>query len=394
MSKIKMRCITCGKWFQSANAKEVTCPECTQKARKEKLATKNAPPIANKPAGIPARNTTNPPQPAAAPKSKQTQSGTNQWLDQLEDVKIAQPDQPPVRPKIPSPPVQRDTRSGPGDFRSRPNDTGSAPPREERDRDRGAGPTRGPSTYRGGNGAPIRPRPPGQRPRQPMESGPYKPAYPGKPRGGPPRGKPKTSRPPVPPRPKREKIPPPPPFAPTPEQVQEVEERYLELAQPAEFDGIRTQIAKEFSIPKKAVKNIVKELRGRQNIPSWWELQTYKGSTEEFEKIKAVYEPYLPVPHINVHKKIAEELSLKPGTVYQAIKMIRQELGLPQYNDPALHAEELAQLTKERQAKEHQAPDTEQSTTEELVQQTKGDHTPDTEQSTTLAEVTSTSPEN
>ena len=98
MSKIKMRCITCGKWFQSANAKEVTCPECTQKARKEKLATKNAPPITNKPAGIPARSTTNPPQPAA-PKSKQTQSGTNQWLDQLEDVKIAQPDQPPVRPK-------------------------------------------------------------------------------------------------------------------------------------------------------------------------------------------------------------------------------------------------------------------------------------------------------
>jgi hypothetical protein len=373
MSKIKMRCITCGKWFQSANAKEVTCPECTQKARKEKLATKNAPPITNKPAGIPARSTTNPPQPAA-PKSKQTQSGTNQWLDKLEDVKIAQPDQPPVRPKIPSPPVQRDTRSGPGDFRSRPNDTGSAPPREERDRDRGTGPTRGPSTYRGGSGAPIRPHPPGQRPRQPMESGPgrgpyNKPAFPGKPRGGPPRGKPKTPRPPVPPRPKREKIPPPPPFAPTPEQVQQVEERYLELAQPAEFDGIRTQIAKEFSIPKKAVKKIVKELRGRQNIPSWWELQTYKGSTEEFEKIKAAYEPYLPVPHINVHKKIAEELSLKPGTVYQAIKMIRQELGLPQYNDPALHAEELAQLTKGHQA-------------------------PDTEQSTALAEATSTSQEN
>jgi hypothetical protein len=176
------------------------------------------------------------------------------------------------------------------------------------------------------------------------------------------------SRPPAPPRPKREKIPPPPPFTPTPEQVQQVEERYLELAQPAEFDGIRTQIAKEFSIPKKAVKNIVKELRGRQNIPSWWELQAYKGSTEELEKIKAVYEPYLPVPQITVHKKIAEELSLKPGTVYQAIKMIRQELGLPQYNDPALHAEELAERAKGRQ-------------------------TPATEQSTSPAEATSTSAE-
>src|SRR5690349_226555 len=107
MSKIKMRCIACGKWFQSANAKEVTCPECMQKARKEKLATKNTPPPASKPASISGHHTPNQPQASMAPKPKQTQGGTNQWLDALEDVKIAQPDQPPVRPKIPSPPVQR-----------------------------------------------------------------------------------------------------------------------------------------------------------------------------------------------------------------------------------------------------------------------------------------------
>src|SRR5258707_12199870 len=40
MSKIKMRCTTCGKWVQSANAKEETCPDCVQKARKEKLTAK------------------------------------------------------------------------------------------------------------------------------------------------------------------------------------------------------------------------------------------------------------------------------------------------------------------------------------------------------------------
>lgn len=125
---------------------------------------------------------------------------------------------------------------------------------------------------------------------------------------------------------------------------------------------------REFGIPKKAVKKIVKELRARQNIPSWWELQTYKGSAEELEKIKAIYEPYLPVPHINVHKKIAEELSLKPSTVYQAIKVIRHEMHLPQYNDPVLHAEEFAQLKK-------------------------GGQTPNTEQSTTLTEVLSASSE-
>jgi hypothetical protein len=148
---------------------------------------------------------------------------------------------------------------------------------------------------------------------------------------------PKPPKPPTPPKPKKEKIPPPEPFKPTPEQVTQVEERYLELAVPSEFDGIRTQISKELNIPKSAVKKIVKELRDRQGIPSWWELQTYKGSSEELEKIKVLYEPLLPVPPIGIHKQIAEQLELKAGEVYQAIKAIRLEMNLPQYNDPALH---------------------------------------------------------
>ncbi len=163
--------------------------------------------------------------------------------------------------------------------------------------------------------------------------------------GGKPKGQ-KPTKPPAPPRPKKEKTPPPAPFVPTPEQITQVENRYLELATPTEFDGIRTQISKELSIPKTAVKKIIKELRDRQDIPSWWELQTYKGSEEELAKIKEVYEPMLPVPPVGVHKQIAEQLSLKPGVVYQAIKVIRQELKLPQYNDPTLHGLEPAPAKK------------------------------------------------
>ena len=48
------------------------------------------------------------------------------------------------------------------------------------------------------------------------------------------------------------------------------------------------------------------------------------------------------MPPIGIHKKIAEDLSLKAGEVYQAIKAIRLEMNLPQYNDPSLHASELA----------------------------------------------------
>jgi len=237
------------------------------------------------------------------------------------------------------------------------------------------GPYRGPGDYRS-EGAGISGGI-GQRPRQPMVGGFGRSPQPGYgddryrsegKKGGKPT-KAKVPNPPTPPKPKREKIPPPAPFTPTSEQIAQVEARYLELAVPTEFDGIRTQIAQELGIPKKAVKKIVKDLRERQSIPSWWELQTYKGSSEELEKIRAVYEPYLPLPPIGVHKTIAEELTLNPVDVYQAIKAIRLEMNLPQYNDPSLHGLEAITgdkkhpATSEEGTKEPQDANSESDTT-------------------------------
>jgi len=206
-----------------------------------------------------------------------------------------------------------------------------------------------------------------QRPRQPMTG-------PGGPRGPRPSGpgeqrpdkrrddkpagqKQKTPKPVTPPKPKREKIPPPAPFKPTEEQIAQVEARYQELAVPTEFDGIRTQISKELGIPKTAVKKIIKDFREKQDIPSWWDLQTYKGDEEELAKIKEAYVPHLPLPPVGIHNQIAEALSLKPGDVYQAIKTIRLEMNLPQYNDPALHGLELKPKKKEQT--EPEAPEKE-----------------------------------
>lgn len=395
MSKIKMRCNTCGKWFQSANAKEVTCSDCLQKARREKQAAKNAPPARPTGSGISTTSNPNLVRPAPPPKPKPAGGGNpNRWFDTINDIKVGQPDQP-VRPKIPSVPAPRPNRggperegpppyeresNGPGSYRDRDRDRDrEGQPGYYRDRDREGYPGRGPGGYRGPGNYRENERGErdyrgpgayragglsgtlGQRPRQPSEGG-----YPRGPRpgmGGRPGGqsgpgerpfkpkKPKMAKPKqsAPPRPKKEKQPPPAPFVPTPEQIAQVEARYRELAVPAEYDGIRTQISKELGIPKKAVKKIIKDLREREEIPSWWDLQTYKGPTEELEKIKELYVPLLPLPDIGVHRQIAEQLELKPVTVYQAIKVIRQELGLPQYNDPALHGIELKPRGKKAQ---------------------------------------------
>ena len=386
MSKVKLRCTVCGKWFQSANAKDTICPECAQKARKEKQAAKAAPAAEVKPA-------TQKPAPPP-PKPKQAKGGTSHWLDTVSDVKIAQPEQP-TRPKIPSSPP-RDTRSGqgssinPANYRDDRGSSGAGSSNNQpgspggigayRDRER-EGTNRGPGTYRenqyrpapyrvgGGNGLPNEPRP-----RQPMEgrgprpSGEFRPDRGNRPdyRAGKPVGKPKvkTPKPPPQPKPKREKIPPPEPFVPTPEQITQVETRYLELAQP-EFDGIRTQISQELSIPKKTVKQIVKELRDSQHIPSWWDTQPYKGSEEDLAKIRELYEPTLPLPDIGVHKKIAEQLSLKPVDVYQGIKAVRVQMNLPQYNDPALHGIELK--PRERKGKKPGTNEAETQTPQETT---------------------------
>lgn len=343
------------------------------------------------------------PRPAVPPPPKPASSEKSHWLDSLNDVKVVQ-DEEPIRPKIPSAPAPRDNRGGPergggyrgpGGYRDRDErgpggnrEGNSRGPGGYRDRDeRGPGEYRGPSNYRVGGGMGLPETPIGPRPRQPMEGGPNRgprPTVPGEPRpdkfrpGGK-EGRPQRPKkagppkPPTPPKPKREKIPPPPPFVPTPEQVAQVEARYRELAVPTEFDGIRTQISTELSIPKTAVKKIVKELRDQQNIPSWWELQTYKGPSEELEKIRALYEPLLPLPEVGVHKKIAEELSLKPVDVYQAIKTIRQEMNLPQFNDPALHGLELSSIKKRKQ-ETPQGEETEQPKAQEEQKMPEGEN--------------------
>ncbi len=146
------------------------------------------------------------------------------------------------------------------------------------------------------------------------------------------------ARAPKPPRPPREPQPPIPRFEVTPAHIAAIEARYLELAHP-EFDGIRTQIANELSIPKRVVKDVVRDLRARVKTPSWWDMQGYQGDPGDLDRIRAAYERHLPVPPVGVHKAIAAELGLPPTQVYRGISTVRQSLGLPHFNDPELHPE-------------------------------------------------------
>jgi hypothetical protein len=135
------------------------------------------------------------------------------------------------------------------------------------------------------------------------------------------------------------------PFTLTDELRRRIETRYLELASPVEFDGIRTQIAAELGAPKPLVRMVVCEARRRHGMLSWWEAQGFSGSSADLERIKAAYTPYLPLPPVGIHREIAGSLGLEARTVYRGIRKIRAQMGLPQYNALEAHPEQAAVAT-------------------------------------------------
>jgi hypothetical protein len=120
------------------------------------------------------------------------------------------------------------------------------------------------------------------------------------------------------------------------EQRQAVEARYLELAEPREYDGIRGQIAAELKLPKALVKRAVNDLRQRLGRPSWWDTERSAIPSDVLEKVKVRYLALLaeqPLPPVGIHRQLADELGLTSLQVYRAIGQIRADLGLPKFNE-------------------------------------------------------------
>ncbi|HLZ23747.1 MAG TPA: hypothetical protein VKQ30_16675 [Ktedonobacterales bacterium] len=288
MARIKVRCGRCSKKFNATSAKQTFCPECEAKLRAERTASKSVP------AKTIAATAT------SAPKI--VGPGASILVPGMVATAASAPPEP--------------SELGLGRGASYPRDGQSGAPRDGR---AATGATHGPSPKPGAQTAKESRSPrPGQ----------------GKEQHGEHTHQPKAARPPREPKAPRQA---PPAFELTDEMRAKIEQRYLELAQPVEFDGIRTQIAGELTIPKALVKKAVIDLRTRMQMPSWWELQTYTGGNTDLDRIRRAYVPHLPIPPIGIHKTLAQELALDTGVVYQGIKRIRAEMRLPRFNPPELH---------------------------------------------------------
>lgn len=288
--KAKMRCARCGKNFRQSNAKQVLCLDCEAKERQARAASK---------AVVTTR-------PAAAPVQQPKIVGPGAGI-LVPGLVSAAPD-PTSAAALPS-----QSRSS-HEMRATPASYGAAPSSSHAPAVIAAphAPSSGPNAAGAKAGQPKK-----HERRATGET---------------------AARAPHVPRPAKPARPASAPFELTDELRAKIEARYTELAQPVEFDGIRTQIAAELAVPKAVVKKAVLELRARVHMPSWWELQAYTGTPTDLERIRQAYTPHLPLPDVGVHKQIADALNLPPLVVYHGIRRVRAELRLPQFNAPELHA--------------------------------------------------------
>lgn len=311
--KDKMRCASCGAMFKPVKSSQTKCERCEKREREQRAAARHA-------GDMPQRSASVAPQPVRISGPAASLLGSTA---------------PASRDVAPPPPEP--TTFGMAAWRDEQRREHERLERERRERERLER-----EQARARERATSAPYP---TPFGPGRSGVHSASQSGahtQPYGARPQGKfrtPRPERPPQPPHPPRPSRPPkaiPARIELTDDLRSRIETRYLELARPVEFDGIRTRIATEMELPKSLVKKAISDLRDRMKLPSWWDLQAYTGPETELERIRMAYIPLLPLPEVGVHKKLADELGLDPRVVYQGIRRVRAEMRLPQYNPPEL----------------------------------------------------------
>lgn len=68
---------------------------------------------------------------------------------------------------------------------------------------------------------------------------------------------------------------------------------------------------------------------------------------DQLMAVKALYEPFLPVPPIGVHKILAKQLRMDEWRVHVAIGLIRKQMAIPRWNE---EREDLPEQMKEQLA--------------------------------------------
>lgn len=330
------QCSKCGEVFETKNPKRVICPNC--------LYPEGG--ITNTSQGSNAPQQPSYPYPARGYAPQGTQG--NSYVPPGNSYAPPRPQQGSYAPRYPQQPGYGNHRPPQGGYMPRQQQPGGyGPPRPPGPPGRGYGPPR--QQQPGGYGPPRPPGPPGRGygpPRPPGRGyGPPRPQG-GRPGFPPGRGKPS----------KRLLV--------TKEQLVEIEKLYKEKL-PLPNPDIHEIIGEKIDLAPSKVFFGINLVRMAMKLPKLeYPKRKLAVTPEQLMAIETLYEPYLPLPPLGIHKIISKQLRMDEWRVHVAIGLIRKNKNLSRWNEerddltPEMKAaqqknkEEQEKQRKERAAKE------------------------------------------
>jgi hypothetical protein len=119
----------------------------------------------------------------------------------------------------------------------------------------------------------------------------------------------------------------------TPEQLAEIEKMY-KAALPLPNPDLHELMAEKLGIPGSKTFFGINLIRQKMKLPKLdFPKRKLAVSPDQLTAVQALYDSFLPMPPIGVHKIIAKQLKMDEWRVHVAIKLIRKSRNLPQFNE-------------------------------------------------------------
>lgn len=119
----------------------------------------------------------------------------------------------------------------------------------------------------------------------------------------------------------------------TPEQLAEIEKMY-KAALPLPNPDLHEVMAEKLDIPASKTFFGINLIRQKMKLPKLdFPKRKLAVSPDQLTAVQALYDSFLPMPPIGVHKIIAKQLKMDEWRVHVAIKLIRKSRNLPQFNE-------------------------------------------------------------
>jgi len=119
----------------------------------------------------------------------------------------------------------------------------------------------------------------------------------------------------------------------TPEQLAEIEKMY-KAALPLPNPDLHEVMAEKLDIPAGKTFFGINLIRQKMKLPKLdFPKRKLAVSPDQLTAVQALYDRFLPMPPIGVHKIIAKQLKMDEWRVHVAIKLIRKSRNLPQFNE-------------------------------------------------------------